>query len=319
MGTTILICTHNRAVLLNRTLHYLNEATPPADCRVQILVVVNACVDETIAMLRDYDRNSRQRGWLALRWVEEPRAGKSNALNRAISLIETPIVALVDDDHRVDKNYLMAICEAIRAHPEASLFCGRILPDWDGREPGWVHDRGTYRIYPLPIPRFDQGEQPHEISLGGAVPGGGNLFLRREVFDRVGGFSAELGPRGHNLAGGEDSDFVLRALNAGERLQYVPAVVQYHYVDLDRLRLYYLIRKSYNRSRANARIWEDRPNRVPVYMWRKLANYLFSGLLSIKPARRRFYLVRIAATLGEIRGVSDRRSPSMTDPGRNEG
>ena len=129
--------------------------------------------------------------------------------------------------------------------------------------------------------------------------------MRREVFDRVGGFSTELGPHGHDLGGGEDIDFVLRCLAAGERIQYVPSVRQYHYVDPDRLRLGYLLRKSFQRSRSGIRSEPQRASSVPLYMWRKLFTYFVLGVFSLSWPRTRFYLVRLAAALGELRGFLD--------------
>ena len=38
-------------------------------------------------------------------------------------------------------------------------------------------------------------------------------------------------------------------------------------------------------------------------MWRKLGKYSLNAILSLRWARTRFYLVRIAATLGEMRGI----------------
>ena len=146
------------------------------------------------------------------------------------------------------QDYLANICTAAEDYPDAGLFCGRILPDWDGSEPAWVHETGAYRIYPLPVPRFDQGEVPLRLTPEIAIPGGGNLFLRVEWISRTGPFSTELGPTGHDLEGSEDLDWILRAQELGARLQYVPSVVQYHYVDLQRLRLGYLIKKAYKRT-----------------------------------------------------------------------
>ena len=222
-------------------------------------------------------------------------------MNRAIPELRSDLVALVDDDHRVDEDYLTGICAAAGSYPDATLFCGRILPDWDGSEPAWVHDTGPYRVYPLPVPRQDHGDSPHLIGHEGPIPGGGNLFLRRQVFDRIGGFSTALGPQGHNLGGGEDTDFVLRALNAGEQLLYIPDVKQYHYVDPARLRLGYLLKKSFQRSRAGVQTGQKH-GRIPLYMWRKLAEYIFHALYSVQWAKTRFFLVRIAAVLGEMRG-----------------
>ncbi|MDD1749817.1 MAG: sulfatase-like hydrolase/transferase [Methanothrix sp.] len=298
---TVLVCTHNRSELLGRVLDSLNQAVRPDGWRVQILVAANACTDDTVARMQAYETHQATYGWLPLRMIEVPTPGKSHALNRAIFEIETELTAFVDDDHRVDVNYLVAIEKAAQTWPDAGLYCGRILPDWDGTEPAWVHDEGPYRIYPLPVPRYEQGEQPKIITAAeGPIPGGGNLVVRRHVFELTGQFSTELGPHGHDLGGGEDSEYVMRALTRGVRCQYVPNMVQHHYVDVERLKLGYLLKKALQRTRSTSRIHGT--GHVPLYMWRKLAEYGFHCVFSLSWAKRRFYWVRTAAALGELQG-----------------
>ena len=296
--------------MLERTLASINRAHRPKSCSVNVLVVANACTDNTAVFLENYPTQAVKKDWLPLVRLEEATPGKSHALNRAIPELRSDLVALVDDDHRVDECFLTSICAAAESHPDVTMFCGRILPDWDGSEPRWVHDTGPYRIYPLPVPRQDQGDTPHPIGLNGTIPGGGNLFLRPKVFARVGGFDPELGPLGHNLGGGEDPDFVRRAINKGEQLLYIPNVKQYHYVDPARLRLRYLLRKSFQRSRAGVQTGPCHA-RIPLYMWRTLGTYVLHAVVSVQWEKTRFYLVRIAAVLGEIRGV---KAGGFTDP-----
>ncbi|MDP2266415.1 MAG: glycosyltransferase, partial [Thiobacillus sp.] len=297
---TVLICTHNRANLLDRVLVSLNAAKRPA-LSVEILVAANACTDDTIVRMQAYQTQQSANQWLPLSVIVVPAPGKSHALNEAIPQIKTGLIAFVDDDHRVDENYLVAIEQAAATWPDAGLYCGRILPDWDGSEPEWVHEEGPYRIYPLPVPRYDQADQPKTITPEeGPIPGGGNLVVRRHVFELTGEFSTELGPRGHDLGGGEDSEYVLRAMNRGVRCQYAPDMVQHHYVDTERLKLGYLLKKSYQRTRSTSRIHGN--GRVPLFMWRKLMEYGFHSTLSLSWARRRFYWVRTAAALGEVQG-----------------
>jgi len=297
---TVLICTHDRVGLLGKTLLSLNTAERPPGWQVDILVIANACSDATHALLDEYQRAAD--GRLPLRWHTEATPGKSHALNLAMPLVEAEVVAFVDDDHRVDPAYLTEICRAAGAYPEADLFCGRILPDWDGTEPAWVHDRGPYRIYPLPVPRFDQGPEPRELTMDIAIPGGGNLFLRQPWLARVGRFATDFGPVGHNLGGAEDLEWVIRALRLGARMQYVPSVVQHHFVDGARLTLPYLMQKAFVRSASTVRLDKTQAGGVPRYMYRKLFGYLLSALTALSTARRRFYLVRLAAALGEARG-----------------
>lgn len=309
---TILISSHNRADLLERTLRHLNFAWRPNGCAVDIMVAANACSDRTHSLLDRYvtavrsgTRSGPHGTRLPLRWVAEPRIGKSFALNAAIPLLTSDIVAFVDDDHRVDIDYLKAVAKAVVDYPDADILCGRILPDWDGSEPGWVHDDGPYRIYPLPVPRYDLGESPLPSPQDTTMPGGGNLVLRTALFPHVGDFSTDYGPVGRGLGGAEDHEWVGRAIDAGARVQYVPDIVQFHYVDKSRLVLSYLVRKAFERSASAVRLnaAHAQSGLVPAYMIRKAGQYGLAVLASMgQRHRRRFHLVRLAASLGEIKG-----------------
>lgn len=316
---TVLICTHNRAALLEHTLGTLNAALRPLDWEITLLVAANACQDGTHDYLRHYQQTQSADHTLTLDWFAEPTPGKSHALNAALRRLpaSTDLVAFVDDDHRIDNHYLTALCDAATHYPDNRLFCGRILPDWDGSEPNWVHDTGPYRIYPLPVPRFDQGNDSREFALGGPIPGGGNLAIRPDLLARVGEFSTELGPQGHDLGGGEDIEFVSRALDYGECIRYVPAMIQYHYVDHDRLQLGYMLKKSFQRSRSAIRVKTGNDTRIPRYAWRKIAEYSWQGILSLNGTKRRFYLIRLAAALGELRGYRD--TVANPFPGKDNG
>jgi glycosyltransferase involved in cell wall biosynthesis len=314
---TILICTHNRAGLLAKTLDSLDAAARPPYWSIDVLVVANACTDDTATMLERRATSAGTAGNLPLSWFAEPVPGKSNALNSALPRVTAELVAFVDDDHRADSGYLRGVCAAADAHADADLFCGRILPDWDGSEPPWVHDSGPYRIFPLPVPRFDQGDQSVELNPDRAVPGGGNLFLRTAWAARIGPFATDMGPTGHDLGGAEDLDWVLRGLRLGARLRYIPSVVQYHYVDVERLRLGYLVKKAYKRTASTVGLDPAAERRgVPRYLYRKIAQYALMACTSIGTSRRRFYLVRTAAALGEFAGhlQTRRRAAVMPAP-----
>ena len=300
MRIEVLICTHNRAALLERTLELIGQAACPPGATIEILVAANACHDTTVELLRAYTEERRALPY-PVRFVEETTPGKSHALNTAIALLRGDVIAMVDDDHRVDHRYFDAIAEAATRFPETTMFCGRILPDWTGEEPPWVHDLSAYAIYPLPVPQYDLGDDSLNIGEKGRLPGGGNLVIRREVFSRVGSFSTALGPQGHNLAGGEDTDFVRRALDAGERIVYWPPIVQFHVAEPERLTLRYLMQKGFQRSFSATRVHAQGQRGIPRYLWRKLASYGLRALLSLYWPEKRFYLVRTAAALGEMR------------------
>jgi len=71
--------------------------------------------------------------------VEEPKAGKSYALNKALTLITGGWICFIDDDQRVDENYYKSVIDAISNYPDNTLFCGKLTPDWAGHElPGFM-------------------------------------------------------------------------------------------------------------------------------------------------------------------------------------
>ena len=177
----VLICTHNRVELLERAINYINKAERPEHYKISLLVVANACTDETQHYLTHYQK-SLTAELLPLTWITEQKPGKSNALNSAIPKLDAAVIAMVDDDHRIDADYFTAITHALMQYPEADFFCGKIIPDWDGSEPYWVHEQGKYRIYPLPVPRFDLGDDSLPITQEIAVPGGGNLVIKKNLF-----------------------------------------------------------------------------------------------------------------------------------------
>lgn len=302
---TVLIATHDRAALLERTLRYLNEARRPDGWRIEVLVVANACSDDTHALLDRYQGRAEADRLLPLTWFAEPRIGKSNALNSALPrLAQAAWVAFVDDDHRVDVGYLENIARVTASHSDVDVFCGRILPDWDGSEPAWVHDTGQYRIYPLPVPRYDLGDSPLDSPQQQAAPGGGNWVIRGTLLASVGPFSTQFGPVGRSLEGSEDAVWIQRAIDLGARLRYEPGIVQYHYVDNARLTLGYVVRKAFQRSAGAVRASRETVagGPLPAWMLRKAAGNAVA-VASLGPRDRfRFHLVRLAATLGEIKG-----------------
>jgi glycosyltransferase involved in cell wall biosynthesis len=306
MNISIIICTHNRENLLRNVLQSIADIDAPEGCSLELIVADNASTDNTRSLIDTFNGN----GKFHVKTLFESKLGKTFALNRAIKNASGDILVFVDDDHIVIKEYLQIIYKIVQENSLFNLFCGRILPKWDGTEPSWVHDSTKYPIRPFPIPNFDLGEKPFEITIGNSfIPGAGNLIVKKAVFERIGLFSEQLGPKGNNLCGGEDIEFVNRALKSGERLLYDPMLMQYHHVDKSRLSLRYVIKKAYLRSMA-AYQFEDSPDRsVRLYLVRQAFVRFMRASFSLDKNARRYYLVRFAASLGEIQGRLKSRRP----------
>jgi GT2 family glycosyltransferase len=303
MKLTIVICTHNRSALLLKTLESIDRATISPQTDIAILVIANACTDDTVKKLQEHQRWQRDNHLLPIDIVEEPKAGKSFALNKAITFITDGWICFIDDDQRVDENYYKSTVDAIINWPDTMLFCGKLIPDWTGREPSWVHEKEVYKIAPIPIPYYDLGDEPLKLSEKDFLPSGGNLIIHQKVFSKIGSFSETLGPTGHNLVGSEDTDLIQRALNANEKLRYVPNIIQYHYVDLSRFKLMYLILMNFQRNRSFTLSSHHESYHIPKYQWLKLVRYISGVLFCFNSRGIRFYLTKTAAIFGQIVGI----------------
>lgn len=297
----VVICTYNRSASLIQTLTSLYACGYTGSECVDIMVVANNCSDDTVARLADF-RAGHPRDNLQLAWTEEPKAGKSHALNAAIAQTTNEVLCFIDDDQTVEAGFLGNLLDGMDAYPDESIYCGRIWPAWDGSEPSWVHAQGDYAIPIRPFPEFDLGRESIVITPQDRYPSGGNIVVRRCVFDAAGLFSIDLGPTGHNLAGGEDHDFLVRAVNKGFAIRYLPGVRQLHAIDAERMSTTYTLRKSFLRTRASFMVRQD-GGRPRLYMFRKILEHLGSAVFTLQPDRRFFYLVRFAASLGELTGA----------------
>lgn len=291
---------------LGQALDSLAQAKQPVGVAIEVLVVANACTDGTAEMLTAL-AEKKVLGGLPLRWVEEPTPGKSYALNRAVGETEAKALCFLDDDQFVDISFLEAVADALVAYPEYDIICGKLNPAWDGTEPAWVHETGKYRIPIRPFPEYDFGDAPKEITPGHKLPSGGNITVRRRAFDCAGGFSADLGPEGHNLLGGEDLEFLMRCLRHGLRIGYMPTISQLHAIEQERMSTIYMMRKSYLRSLSSVLMSTSHPGHMQRYMVVKPLIYLFLSLLSACAGRRFYYLIRLSAASGELRGVLKRQ------------
>lgn len=304
MNITVVICTHNRSALLRSTLASLARARRPTQGRADILVAANACSDDTHALLAETECDPIWHG-LPLRWIQVPTPGKSFALNSAIASAsaESAAICFIDDDQLVDAGFLQALAQALDDHPDHGIVCGKMHPAWDGSEPAWVHETGQYHIPIRPFPEYDFGDLPKEITAGHKLPSGGNITVRRQVFQVAGLFSTDLGPQGHNLMGGEDLEFLMRCLNRGQRLIYVPTLRQLHAIERERMRTLYMMRKSYLRSLSSQRMADSPSPRVRPYMLLKPLRYCLNATFTADATRRFYFLIRMAAALGELRAA----------------
>jgi glycosyltransferase involved in cell wall biosynthesis len=273
---TLALCTHNHADRLTKTLHSLG-ALRHSQSSFELLVVNNASTDGTSAILEQTDWQPQG---VPVRVVVENRLGLSNARNRAIAEARGDYIIFFDDDETLDPDWLKEYEQAIHTWQPDALG-GRIEVLFEGGErPRWLQDELLGFIGQL-----SHGPTPKELSDPATPVFGGNFGFRKAVFEEIGGFDADLGRRGGDNTGGEDTEIYRRMVHAGMKVRWVPDAVIYHRIESLKLRKSYFLDLHYRQGRMEGRRRRGAANRLPP-------PYLFPQLLRAfsAAAERRYCL-----------------------------
>ena len=255
-SATVLIPTYNRAALLDDTLQSLRRLRLAPGRTWNVIVVDNNSADDTRAVV------ARQAGDfpVPLRYLFEQRQGRSSALNAGIAAADGAVIAMTDDDVRVDEGWLEAACAALLDNSDSSVAYagGPVTPRWETDPPEWLDLTrgdlwGTIAIQ-------DHGTEPFVYDDRRKVPLGANLAARRSLFDRIGAFRSDLGrSSGTRVLGQEVPELLARARAAGLRGVYVPAMRVGHHVPAARLTREYFRRWWFGKGVSRAVLEASRP------------------------------------------------------------
>jgi GT2 family glycosyltransferase len=211
---SVIIPTRNRAGSLKLLLESLAEPSHRGIPETEIIVVDNGSTDETRRWL-DTQRGQNPSGRLIV--LDEPRAGKSNALNRALSVARGEILMVLDDDVVIDSNCLAKHAEA-HAQNQFAAIQGRILPGRDRIG----NPAEANRLWEYNIPLIDYGDEI--VAIRGLT--GTNMSFKRAVFEKIGFFDPRLGPGAAGFS--EDTEYSIRIRQAGFKIGYTPDAIVYH-------------------------------------------------------------------------------------------
>ena len=180
---TVIVPTFRRPATLARCLAALRDAPD--------IVVTDDAADPAT-------RDLLERDFPKVRWTVAPGHGPAANRNHGAKAARGEWLAFVDDDCEPQSGWLEALA---RAAGEADVVEGRTVA------PG-AHDS--------PFEELVENEN-------GGVLWSCNLAVRREVFERLGGFDEDF-----REAGGEDMEFAWRVTRAGWRVRFAPDALVHH-------------------------------------------------------------------------------------------
>lgn len=259
----VIIPTHNRHLMLRRTLESLLAAKRAPGLKVRVTVVDNNSVDETRATVNAYMERFENK----LRYVFEGRQGRSFALNAGIAATDGELVGMIDDDEEIDESWY-ASTYSVFSRGGIDFIGGPYVPRWGADAPDWLPTN-----YLGAIGWIDGGDKvvPFDKSYPGILMGG-NAVLTRAILNKVGDYNTNLGRNGTRLLAGEDDEMYQRLLSAKARGLYVPSLIIYHYIPPERLLKNYFRRWCFWRGVSSGVI--DRDRRMPVAYFGGIPRYL---------------------------------------------
>ena len=207
--------------------------------------------------------------------------GLSRARNVGLRLVDADLVAFPDDDCVYPEGLLTRI--ASRFHSDGSLdgLAGRAA-DAEGRS------SASWKTDPARLTDDNLWNRANAATI----------FLRRDLVTQIGDFDERLGlGSGKPWSSGEETDYLIRAVRAGARIEYDPDLVVGHDVRLDDAlvgrrdgaSVGYLLRK------------HRYPPRVLTRMLVRPLGGIARALIDRDVSRARYYLASVS---GRIRGYA---------------
>lgn len=162
------------------------------------LLVIDQNPDERLApLIEQYRRHFR-----ILRYRSAP--GLSRARNVGLRYATGDVIAFPDDDCWYPDGLLSYVARRLEAQPSLDGLTGRFV-DGEGRS------EGRWLPHTQMLDRFSVWRGAISFSI----------FLRRRLVERIGGFDEALGVgAGTPWGAGEETEFMLRGLQAGGRVEF---------------------------------------------------------------------------------------------------
>lgn len=279
------------------TLRCLERLARDRSCPFHVLVFDQASSDGTAEAVRErfpgvaVHVNERNLG---------VASGRNAAAARAAALFDPEFLLFLDNDMDVEPGFVGALLGTFTADTSARV--GQVQAKLRLQEdPERLNDGGGCRISfvtgttrPVGYGEVDRGQYD---TVRPCVACGGAMMVRRELFERLGGFDATFDPFGP-----EDLDFSLRLRRAGHVALFQPAAVAVHAVS-------HSFGHGYTEqyARHKARHWRTFLARHASW-WQKLGFYAIGlpaivARVIVREARRG----NLGAVRGLLRGAFDRR------------
>ncbi len=296
MDISIILATFKRPEILDRTLESF-RLLECGELQWDLWVVDNAGDSATEAVVK------KQSEKLPIHYLVEPKAGKNNALNRALPEVKGKLIVLTDDDIIAHPDWLTQLWEGAQRWPGHRVFGGKIIADWPGEAPFWGENHPMNQSL-FGLHSLGEKEVPYHDNL---LPYGANMAVRREIFEKGYDFNPSVGPNGQKVYRmGSETEFLKRLEEDGYTPIFLPKAIVKHQIRPDQMELQWIAGRSFRSGYSDG--MKSMPEgktifSVARYLWRQLFDALVKLYLYkiVADKRKQFEkLVALNRTRGKI-------------------
>ena len=228
---SIVICSYNRASYITGALGSLYAGNANLN-DFEVVFVDNNSTDNSLQIAIDW-RAAHPHGNFMI--TSETKQGASYARNTGAKLATGEWLCFMDDDAVAFPDFVQNILKHIASYPERVGFGGRIIPKYIPQEPSWM----SYYVSSM-VGHFHYSET-YTAFKNGKYPLESNMIVRKDVYDKVGGFNEALpGVVGTVRIGGEGKALFYSIMELGYTIYYDPSIVVHHIVETKKLTQTYL-------------------------------------------------------------------------------
>jgi glycosyltransferase involved in cell wall biosynthesis len=286
---TVLIPTHGRPRLLERTLSSLTECTLPDSYR-ELVVIENGSRSGAEQIVEDLPER------MNARYMHREWGNKSYTLNEALKTIDDGLVVFFDDDVRVHPDTLVKYSAAGQKHENRCVyFGGSVEVDRETEPPEWFESflPSSARGYDVTPSRLENWYL------------GFNWAAFLSDIERLGGFDLRFGPGAPSGATGQESDMQARMRGDGMRPIDVKGARVTHHVPEENCTFPWLLKRRYRGGiRPGIELDADWASFSVRILWRTVISLGVAGKGVIMGDREKmvFVLLNFCERAGVLKG-----------------
>lgn len=254
MLITIIICTYNREDILRITLPCYDALRIPDNVKLEVIIINNNSKDKTESFVNDFIKRNTSK--VNYSYFFEPKQGVSHARNTGYIHASGEYIAYLDDECVLPEQWLEVAQGIIKKEHPAFLggpYYGKFLP---GTTSSWFKESfgDSYIVaYDLPNGPMKTGYLSE-----------GNIFVRRDVFEKTGLFDTELGMSGERISYGEGPDLQRRFIKQypHEVIWFNPNLFVWHFIRDEKISMVYRFKEALIRGASSAKTGEKSWSRL---------------------------------------------------------